>query len=154
MQRKAKTHMAKEKRTLSDAAREVGSRSPLAHGVGRRKASVARVWLRHGSGAVSVNGKDYTQYFDTELTRRTAVTACQTIPNSGSFDILANVNGGGKVGQADAVKLAIARALVEFDPTLKPTLRKQNLLTVDSRKKERKKPGQPGARKKFQFVKR
>lgn len=146
--------MAKGKRTLSDAAREMGARGPLAHGVGRRKASVARVWLRHGSGAVSVNGKDYKEYFDTELTRMTAVTPCRIIPNSGNFDIAANVNGGGKVGQADAVKLAIARALVKFDETLKPAFRKESLLTVDSRNKERKKPGQKGARKKFQFVKR
>lgn len=146
--------MAKEKRTLSDAARAMGSREPLAHGVGRRKKCVARVWLRHGSGAVRVNGKDYKEYFDTELTRVTAVTPCKLVPNSDNFDIAVNVCGGGKVGQADAVKLGIARAMVTFDETLRPAFRKQSLLTVDARNKERKKPGQPGARKKFQFVKR
>lgn len=146
--------MANEKRTLSDAAREMASGQPLAHGVGRRKKSVARVWLRHGSGLVRVNGQDYKEYFDTQLSQITAIVPLSISPSSASFDISVNVCGGGKVGQADAIKLGIARAMVQFDETLRPSLKKQNLLTVDARNKERKKPGQPGARKKFQFVKR
>jgi small subunit ribosomal protein S9 len=146
--------MAQEKRTMTDAAKETGSRAPLGHGVGRRKAAVARVFIRYGSGAIVVNKKDYIQYFDTEVSRLSASEPLRVNPLGSSFDIMANVSGGGKSAQADAVKLGIARAMVEFDATLKGVFRKDRLLTVDSRKKERKKPGQAAARKKFQFVKR
>jgi small subunit ribosomal protein S9 len=146
--------MAQGKRTITDAAKETGSRVPLAHGVGRRKAAVARVFLRYGSGSIVVNKKDYSLYFDTEVARLSAAEPFRVNPMGASFDVMANVSGGGKSAQADAVKLGIARAMVNFDATLKAVFRKDRLLTVDSRNKERKKPGQAAARKKFQFVKR
>jgi small subunit ribosomal protein S9 len=146
--------MAKEKRTLSEAARATVSKTPIAHAVGRRKSAVARGFLRHGTGVIMVNNKEYSTYFDTGSARLAAYEPFRIVPTSGSFDVTINVRGGGKRAQADAVKLCISRALVEFDSTLKPALKKESLLTVDSRVKERKKPGQKAARKKFQFVKR
>lgn len=146
--------MAKEKRTLSEAARATASKTPLAHAVGRRKSAVARGFLRHGTGVITVNKVEYTQYFDTGSARLSAGESFRLYPMSSNFDVTLNVSGSGKEAQADAVKLCIARALVEFDPTMRPVFKKENLLTVDSRLKERKKPGQKAARKKFQFVKR
>jgi small subunit ribosomal protein S9 len=135
------------------AAKKVGQ-APLAHGVGRRKSSVARVWLTRVSGKVVVNGKAVDAYFDTLLTRKSAQMPFEVCPMSSVYDVKANVSGGGKSGQADAVKLGIARALLKEDETLRPLLRKHDLLTSDSRLKERKKYGQKAARRKFQFVKR
>ena len=130
------------------------SQSPVAHGVGRRKTAVARIWLRRGAGQIKVNGSDYTEYFDTPFAASNAATAFKICPFGADFDVDVNVCGGGKTAQADAVKLGIARAFVEFDENAKPALKKHGLMTVDSRKKERKKYGQKGARRKFQFVKR
>jgi small subunit ribosomal protein S9 len=127
---------------------------PLAHGVGRRKTSVARAWLRSGKGDVTVNGRDYKQYFDTEVARLEAYQSMKVVPKGVHYDVQINVCGGGLQSQAGAVKLAIARAFVEQNVELKPVLRENGLLTVDSRIKERKKYGQRGARRKFQFVKR
>lgn len=130
------------------------SKAPLAHGVGRRKSAVARIWLRRGKGNVVVNGKDYKEYFDTEITRL-AIEVPFAIYTKGSlYDVEANVSGGGSTGQADAIKLGIARAFLETNQELRPMLRESGLLTVDSRLKERKKYGQKAARRKFQFVKR
>ncbi|MGE0010529.1 MAG: 30S ribosomal protein S9 [Candidatus Babeliales bacterium] len=127
---------------------------PLSHGVGRRKSSVARVWLRKGSGKVVVNGKTHSAYFDTDLSRLEALSPLLVIPNVSHYDAYANVEGGGLHSQAGATKLGIARALVAFDEALRSPLRQHGFLTVDSRLKERKKYGQRGARRKFQFVKR
>lgn len=128
--------------------------APLSHGVGRRKSSVARVWLRKGSGQVIVNGKASDTYFTTVFTRADAVTAFRVIPQATQYDAQVNVVGGGVNSQAGAVRLGIARALVANDEELRRALRAQDLLTVDSRQVERKKYGQRGARRKFQFVKR
>ena len=130
------------------------STAPLAHGVGRRKTAVARIWLRRGAGKITVNGSDYVEYFDTPFAAANAAIPFKVCPLGASFDVDANVRGGGKNAQSDAVKLGIARAFVEFDENAKPVLKKHGLMTVDSRKKERKKYGQKGARRKFQFVKR
>jgi small subunit ribosomal protein S9 len=130
------------------------SQKPIAHGVGRRKSSVARAWLKKGSGAITVNGKDFKEYFTTEVTRLDAAAPFQVIPTSATFDIEANVQGGGFASQAGAIRLAIARALVLHDETVRPVLRQYNFLTVDSRLKERKKYGKRAARRSFQFVKR
>jgi|GEM_PF-48849 len=136
-------------------APKVSKGTPVGHGVGRRKSSVARVWLRrNGEGKVTVNNLALDVYFDTALTRQSATTPFRVYALSNLFDADVNVVGGGKVGQADAVKLAISRAFLEQDETLRPVLRKAGLLTVDSRVKERKKYGQKAARRKFQFVKR
>ncbi|HSC24771.1 MAG TPA: 30S ribosomal protein S9 [Candidatus Babeliales bacterium] len=128
--------------------------SPVAHGVGRRKTAVARIWLRRGDGQVKVNGQDYLSYFDTQVAADVATTPFRVCPIGTDFNVEVNVCGGGKVAQADAVKLGIARAFVQFDANTKSILKKHGLMTVDARKKERKKYGQKGARAKFQFVKR
>jgi small subunit ribosomal protein S9 len=127
---------------------------PVSHGVGRRKSAIARVWLRPGKGALQVNGKDFKDYFDTDVTRTDATIPFQVVPVSREFDVQVNVLGGGLYAQAGAIKLGIARALVRYDESLRPVLRQHKLLTVDARRKERKKYGQPAARRKFQFVKR
>lgn len=133
--------------------------SGIFHGVGRRKSSVARVWLRPSKGkegklSIDINGKSYEKYFDTDVTRKTVATPFGVTNLGAKYSVEVNVEGGGLVGQADAVKLGIARALLETDETLRSTLKKFQLLSVDSRVKERKKYGQKGARRKFQFVKR
>lgn len=125
----------------------------LSHGVGRRKSSIARVWLREGKGKIEVNEKDYSKYFDT-LNARLKVEMPFRATGLESFDVSATLSGGGMMSQADAVKLGIARALLANNESLRKTLRKYDLLTVDSRVKERKKYGQKSARAKFQFVKR
>jgi len=127
---------------------------PVSHGVGRRKSSVARVWLTRGTGKIVVNNRDYATYFDTEWSRLDATIVKRVCPVFAEYDFMANIDGGGINSQADAFCLASARALVAMDESLRPVLRKNNLLTVDSRLKERKKYGQKAARRKFQFVKR
>ncbi len=129
-------------------------KAPVAHGVGRRKSAVARVWLRRGNGTMTVNGKDYKNYFDTEMTRIDVSIPLKSVPAALKYDFEANVTGGGTCAQAGAVKLGIARALVAHEEEVRPLLRKLELLTVDARRKERKKYGQKAARRKFQFVKR
>ena len=128
--------------------------APLAHTVGRRKKAVARIWFRKGTGSIAINGKNYTEYFDTEVARLEAARPFQVVPVGQNYDVDVLVAGGGKKGQAGAVNLGISRALLALDEGIRPTLRANGLLTVDSRQKERKKYGQRGARRKFQFVKR
>lgn len=130
------------------------SNKPVSHGVGRRKAAVARVWLRKGEGRITVNGKDFTSYFTTDLMKLQAAAAFHALPSAAHFDVEANIVGGGLAGQAGALKLGIARALLGHDESVRSVLREHNLLTVDDRVKERKKYGQKAARRKFQFVKR
>jgi small subunit ribosomal protein S9 len=144
--------MAQQKAVAPKAAKV--SMPPIAHGVGRRKSAVARAWLRRGAGRIIVNGIDFKNYFDTDHSRRSALMPFLVCPVGTNYDVEINLRGGGKFGQADAVKLAIARAFVEMDETLRPVLRQHGLLTVDDRLKERKKYGQKAARRKFQFVKR
>ena len=146
--------MIKAKTATKESKVKTRTTAPLAHGVGRRKSSVARIWLRAGKGAIVVNGKDFKDYFDTEVARLKASTPFRLIPEQAQFDVEANVNGGGIYSQADAIKLGISRALLVTNEALRPTLREHNLLTVDDRVKERKKYGQKAARRKFQFVKR
>lgn len=135
-------------------SREV-SKAPIAHGVGRRKAAVARVWMRPGKGLLTVNGKTVETYFDTEPARLEAVLPLVVFGAAAQrYDIAADVQGGGLVAQAGAVKLGIARAIVKSHEEARSLLRSESLLTVDSRVKERKKYGQKAARAKFQFVKR
>lgn len=124
------------------------------HGVGRRKASVARVWLKPGKGSIIVNGKKHNSYFDTDMNRRFVEQPLQLTNTTSSYDIIANVQGGGVVAQAGAIRLGIARALVEANENMRPILKQHKFLTVDARVKERKKYGQKSARAKFQFVKR
>jgi small subunit ribosomal protein S9 len=123
-------------------------------GTGRRKRSVARVFLRPGSGKITVNGRALDNYFPTEAGRIPVQQALRTVEMLDRFDVLVLANGGGVVGQAGAIRLGIARALVEFNAELRAALKKAGLLTRDPRQHERKKYGQKGARKRFQFSKR
>jgi small subunit ribosomal protein S9 len=122
--------------------------------VGRRKTSVARVILRNGAGKITVNGKQFEQAFPQILSREDILMPLKVTESEGKFDVLINVNGGGTTGQAQAIRLGIARALIENNPDLRPALKKEGLLTRDPRMVERKKYGRPKARKRFQFSKR
>jgi small subunit ribosomal protein S9 len=122
--------------------------------VGRRKTATARVLLRPGAGEWSINGRSLQDYFPRPSLQARADEALRVTETDGQFDVTVRVNGGGLTGQADAVRLGLARALVEVDEENRVPLRKGGLLTRDSRKVERKKPGRPKARKRFQFSKR
>lgn len=124
------------------------------YGTGRRKASVARVFLRPGDGQFTVNGRAFNEYFLTPAQRTLARQPLVVSDTSGNFNIVANVRGGGVAGQAGAVKLGIARALLEFNTDLRGRLKSAGMLSRDARTKERKKYGQKGARKRFQYSKR
>ena len=124
------------------------------YGTGRRKSSVARVYLRPGSGQVTVNKRSLEQYFGREVLRKIALQPLELTEMGEQFDIYINGHGGGLSGQAGAVRHGISRALLAADEELRPPLKKAGMLTRDSRKVERKKYGQPGARKRYQFSKR
>jgi small subunit ribosomal protein S9 len=124
------------------------------YGTGRRKSAIARVFLRPGSGNFVVNGKPFETYFVTEQQKVAAKRPLALTETTGNFDVLTTVRGGGVTAQSDAVKMGIARALLEFNIELRKTLKSDGLLTRDARIKERKKYGQKGARKRFQFSKR
>ena len=121
---------------------------------GRRKTAVASVRLSAGTGKVLINGRTLEVYFGIEMLRASVVFPFKITDRVGKYDVRANVKGGGPTGQAGAMSLGISRALLEVDVTLRPILKAQGLLTRDSRMRERKKYGQPGARKRFQFSKR
>lgn len=121
---------------------------------GRRKTAVARIYLKDGNGTITVNNKDYVEYFPTLPLQYIVNQAFTVSNNAGKYDVTVNVSGGGITGQAEAVRLAIAKALVELDPEVKASLRAKDLMTRDSRMVERKKPGRRKARRKFQFSKR
>ena len=124
------------------------------YGTGRRKSAIARCFLRPGTGEWKVNGKKYDEHFVTEQQRASARRSLAVAEMASNFDVTATVSGGGVAAQADAVKMGVARALIEFNPELRKTLKAEGLLTRDARIKERKKYGQKGARKRFQFSKR
>lgn len=124
------------------------------YGTGRRKTSTARVFLRPGNGSITVNHREFERFFPTDALRTQVRRPLLVTETGEKFDILATVAGGGVNGQAGAVRLGIARALVEFNAELRKQLKKDGLLTSDSRIKERKKYGLAGARKRFQFSKR
>jgi small subunit ribosomal protein S9 len=126
----------------------------VTHCIGRRKTSVARVYLVAGSGEIKVNARDFKEYFPTGPLQYILTQAQQAVSANGQYDIKINVDGGGIKGQAEASRLGIARALVKINEEHKPMLRKEGLLTRDPRMVERKKPGQKKARKRFQFSKR
>jgi len=124
------------------------------YGTGRRKSSIARVFLRPGTGEFKVNDRPFEQYFVTEGQRVAARQPLVVTETAGNISVTATVNGGGVNGQAGAVRLGIARALLEFSPELRARLKGEGMLSRDARGKERKKYGQKGARKRFQFSKR
>ena len=124
------------------------------YGTGKRKNAIARVFLSSGAGTVTVNGRTFENYVPREILRIIAMQPFATLAKQGQYDVEVNVIGGGVSAQAQAVRHGIARALVGVDESNKPALKRAGYLTRDARKKERKKPGQPGARKKFQYSKR
>ena len=124
-------------------------------GTGRRKTAVASVRLRPGKGAVNINGRNFTDYFPLEIQRMMILAPFMKVGmKNASYDIIVRVRGGGLEAQAEATRLGVARAIVHSNEALKHALKEEGFLTRDSRKKERKKYGQPGARKRFQFSKR
>lgn len=127
---------------------------PQYYGTGKRKTSIARVWLSPGEGAITVNRLPIDEYFDRETSKMLVRRPFEVTGTIGEFDVNATVRGGGKNGQAGAIKHGISRALIEANTELREPLKKAGLLTRDARKKERKKYGQPGARKRYQYSKR
>ena len=125
-----------------------------AYGTGRRKSSVARVWLQPGGGKVEVNDRPVDEFFAHPTLKMLLMQPLKVVGQEGKFDVTASVSGGGSTGQEGAIRLGIARALVQVDDTLRTALKKAGLLTRDPRVKERKKYGQKGARARFQFSKR
>jgi len=121
---------------------------------GRRKAAVARIYLSEGTGKVTINQRDLKEYFPAETLQYVVLQPLNVLQVAEKFDIKANLDGGGFKGQAEALRLAISRALVELDAENRPALKAEGFLTRDPREVERKKPGQPKARKRFQFSKR
>jgi small subunit ribosomal protein S9 len=127
---------------------------PIANSTGRRKTAIARVFIREGSGSITVNGRDFEEYFPV-VTHQNQVLFPLALTNSRmTYDFTVTTTGGGITGQVGAVRLGIARALIRVNPENRAALKANGMLTRDSRAKERKKPGRPGARKRFQFSKR
>ena len=124
------------------------------YATGRRKTSVARVWLQPGSGQMKVNDQEFLAYFGRETLKMIVEQPFEILDSMGKFDVTAHVTGGGKSGQAGAMRLGIARALIQMNPEFRTEMKKNRFLTRDPREKERKKYGQPGARKRFQYSKR
>ena len=124
------------------------------YATGRRKTSIAKVWLKKGTGKINVNGKNYDSYFKRDTHKMQLLKPFELINQSTSYDVKCNVRGGGVTGQVGAMVLGISRALLQFDPNLKATLKKEKLTTRDSRSVERKKYGHRKARRSFQFSKR
>ena len=122
--------------------------------LGRRKSSVARIYLKSGKGKITINKRDHKDYFTTDVLQYKIFQPFELTGTKGKYDATINVNGGGNTGQVEAIRLAISRALVEVNADFKPLLKAEGLMTRDPRMVERKKPGQPKARKKFQFSKR
>ena len=125
-----------------------------AYATGKRKNSIARVWLKRGQGSISVNGKTLNKYFARPVLQMIVNQPLNVIDGEGGYEIMATVRGGGLSGQAGAIRLGIARILIQINSDLRTDLKKAGMLTRDSREVERKKYGQPGARKRFQFSKR
>ena len=126
----------------------------IIHAIGRRKEAVARIYLSKGKGSIIVNGKDFKEYFPVQTMQYKLEQPFKITDLSGKMDVKVNVDGGGTTGQAEAIRLAISRALCELDIENRTALKSEGLLTRDARVVERKKPGQKKARKKFQWVKR
>ncbi|MFI3299067.1 MAG: 30S ribosomal protein S9 [Rikenellaceae bacterium] len=128
--------------------------SQVINAVGRRKSAVARVYLKEGSGAIKINNRSVEEYFPLDILQFVVRQPFGVTETEGAYDITINLTGGGIKGQAEAARLGISRCLIEANAELRPALKKAGFLTRDSRIVERKKPGRPGARKRFQFSKR
>ena len=126
----------------------------IVNALGRRKTAIARIYLKEGKGNIQINKRDYKEFFTTPTLHYVVEQPLLLTENMGKFDISVNLKGGGITGQAEALRLAISRALIKVDPEYRAVLKENGLLKRDPRMVERKKPGQPKARKKFQFSKR
>jgi small subunit ribosomal protein S9 len=126
----------------------------VVNALGRRKTAIARIYVKEGNGNITVNKRDYKDYFPTSMLQYVVEQPFNLTETTGKYDIKVNLTGGGSKGQAEALRLAISRALIKIDPELRGVLKENGLLRRDPRMVERKKPGQPKARKKFQFSKR
>jgi small subunit ribosomal protein S9 len=122
--------------------------------IGRRKAAVARVYLNDGKGQITINDREFKQYFPNEILQYVVLQPLNLLNVADKYDIKVTLDGGGSKGQAEAIRLGISRALIKIDPEYKPKLKAEGFTTRDPREVERKKPGQPKARKRFQFSKR
>jgi small subunit ribosomal protein S9 len=122
--------------------------------IGRRKAAVARVYINDGKGQITINGREYKQYFPNEILQYVVLQPLTLLNVADKYDITVTLDGGGSKGQAEAIRLGISRALIKVDPEYKPKLKAEGFTTRDPREVERKKPGRPKARKRFQFSKR
>jgi len=140
--------------TVSPTAATPGVKPTYIWGIGRRKSAVARVRVAPGSGKVEVNGRTLNDYFSSERDRKAIFGPLEVTTTGGKMDVFVNTDGGGPTGQAGAIVMGLGRALAKFDPSLEGSLRNAGFLTRDSRMKERKKYGQRGARRRFQFSKR
>ena len=127
---------------------------PAIYATGKRKTAIARVWVKPGSGTITVNGRPADEYFERETSRMIMRQSLEIIEAVDQYDVTATVKGGGHSAQAEAMRHGISRALIALDPERRSTLKRAGFLTRDARKKERKKYGQPGARKRFQYSKR
>ena len=127
---------------------------PISRGTGRRKAATARVYFRHGTGKIVINGRDFADYFPRATSRMDMESPFVLTETEGQYDVYVNVKGGGLTGQAGAVRHGITRALIALDEAHRPVLKAAGFVTRDARRVERKKYGQPGARRRFQFSKR
>jgi small subunit ribosomal protein S9 len=127
---------------------------PRTYATGKRKTAIARVWLKAGTGNIVVNGRPVDEYFERETSRMVLRQALELIEQQDQFDVWATCSGGGKSAQAEAMRHGISRALITLDPEKRGAVKRAGFLTRDARKKERKKYGQPGARKRFQYSKR
>jgi small subunit ribosomal protein S9 len=143
---------AKPPRPLGEAVKP--DKGGYVWGTGRRKTAVARIRIKPGTGKITINNREYDKFFTEIRDRNSVMTPLKVTNTQASIDVLATVNGGGYTGQTGAVVLGLARALKRYDPTLEPILRQHGLLTRDDREVERKKYGQSGARRRFQFSKR
>lgn len=126
----------------------------VVNALGRRKSAVARVYVSDGKGKITINDRDLKEYFTTGTLQYVVMQPLNLLGVAGQYDIKVNLDGGGITGQAEALRLGISRALIEINPESRPALKHAGFLTRDPREVERKKPGQPGARKRFQFSKR
>jgi small subunit ribosomal protein S9 len=122
--------------------------------IGRRKSAIARIYVNEGKGKITVNDRAFEEYFPLQQTQNIIQQPLNLVEASNKYDIVVNLKGGGTTGQAEALRLALARAMVKINPESKEVLKAVKLMTRDPREVERKKPGQPGARKRFQFSKR
>jgi len=126
----------------------------VVNALGRRKSAVARVYVSEGKGKITINNRDLNEYFPTGTLQYVVMQPLNLLGVAGQYDVKVNLDGGGITGQAEALRLGISRALIEINPESRPALKHAGFLTRDPREVERKKPGQPGARKRFQFSKR